>query len=82
MLLVMYVYFLNETIRDGVTIDKTQNIIAKTNSRVGDLESAYFAEKKNATLAVAKQLGFEEDSSGVYISRASPQKLLTLRNEN
>lgn len=82
MLLIMYVYFLNETIRNGIAIDSTQDVITETNSRVSELESVYFAEKKNATLAVARELGFEEDTSEIYISRGSPQKILTLRNEN
>jgi hypothetical protein len=80
-LMVSYAYLLNVTIFDGVHIENTEKKIATLNSTVGNLEQQYFEAKKSVTLSLAKNLGFTDAESELYISRQAPKELLSIRDE-
>ena len=81
-LVVAYVYFLNITIAHGISVEKNSKELGMLSATVSELESEYFEVKNVVTLALAKDLGFSDAGSQLYISRKGEVLTLSLQNEN
>ena len=65
----LYVYFVNTAALHGV---KWQETAKKTNGvrmSTSELEGTYLAKKRNITLALAAELGFEEPRNVMFVSK-------------
>ncbi len=80
--IVLYAYFLNQTIINGIYIERTEKQLSDLNVTVGELETEYFKVKNNITLSLAKDLGFADAGSQLYISRKKETQTLSFKNES
>lgn len=76
-----YAYLLNKTIINGIYIEKAGKELFRLNVSVLELESQYFKAKNSVTLSLAKDLGFSDAGSQLYISRKANGHALSLKNE-
>ena len=81
LLVAVYLFLLNQTIRDVVAVEDTQRAMATLHSEVGDLESQYLAARSLVNLETAANLGFHDSSVAGFLARSSGHTRLTLVNE-
>lgn len=75
-----YAYLLNQTISNGIRIERGDKQLSTLNTEVSTLEQQYFQAKNKVTLSFAKELGYADSDKTLYVSRSS-QKNISLRNE-
>ena len=75
-----YAYLLNKTVINGVYVERTGKELFLLNMAVLELESEYFKAKNGINLSLAKDLGFNDAGTKLYISRKAGQAL-SLKNE-
>jgi ABC-type Na+ efflux pump permease subunit len=76
--LVLYGYFVNETVFNIVSRKSLEAEIATLNSDIGALELNYIARKNNVTLEYAYAKGFKDVTSTTYVARTTDSAALTL----
>jgi hypothetical protein len=80
--IVLYAYFLNQTIINSIYVEKSEKQLSDLNVTVGELEAEYFKAKNNVTLYLAKDLGFADAGPQLYISRKKEAQTLSFKNES
>jgi hypothetical protein len=76
--LVLYGYFVNETVFNIVSRKNLESEIATLNSDIGALELKYISSKNNVTLEYAYAKGFKDVTSTTYVARPTDSAALTL----
>ncbi len=72
---VSYAYFLNKTIMNVVSREKTEHQIATLSTNIGELEFKHIELKNSITLELAYQKGFLDAVPSQFIARAGTTKL-------
>ncbi len=75
MLLLMYGYFVQQTIFNVAERARTESSIAKVSSHLGEMESNYLALKRDVTIDRAYALGFKDVSNTLFVARDGAQNL-------
>lgn len=73
-----YIYSVNATAWNGVQWEKTEEKARVITSVIGELEAEYFARKKDITLSLAYERGFQDTRSIVFL-KAEQNNLVSLR---
>jgi len=69
--LVLYVYAVNQTVRNVVLRQKMESELAHLVSVNSETEFAYIARKNAITLDTARELGFAVVDANIFVSRQS-----------
>ena len=80
--IVLYGYFLNQTIINSLYVEKSEKELSNLNLIVGELETEYFKAKNNVTLSLAKDLGFADAGPQLFISRKKEAQTLSFKSES
>ncbi len=67
--LVLYVYAINQTVRNIVLRQNTQAELSRLTSRIGEMEFTYISQQNSIGLNKAHAMGFKEISSNTYVTR-------------
>ncbi len=72
---VFYTHFLNQTVINVVEREKKESEITNLFSEIGTLEFQYIQSKNDLSLEYAKELGFVESPTIIFVSRAKDTSL-------
>lgn len=80
--LLVYVYAINSTARNVAERQRLEREVAELSAELGSLEFAYIERRNAITLEMARELGFSEVKSPLYVSRDSGAEALSFNVEN
>ncbi len=74
--LVVYVYSINQTVRNVVSRQNMEVELMRLTSEIGEKEFVYIAKKNQITLEKAFAMGFKSVDAKVFVSRQSSVALV------
>ncbi len=67
--LVVYVYAINQTVRNIIVRQQIQAELSTLTSHIGEMEFAYISSQNSIDITKAHQMGFKDVATNIYINR-------------